>query len=96
MWLAHYLPGLSSGLGIKTGQERAYQDVYKNLKSWLWTWLTNQCETKEEYRCNTALLSLFLLSDKVKNVCEGSAQKRLMDWVREYVEPYETAFAFHL
>lgn len=75
--------------------QESFKIVCKQLKAWLYSWMTPQCETEEEYIISKALLCAYLQHPDFLHQFGESVSDRISTFIRENVEPHESFYCFH-
>ena len=73
-----------------------YDKVAHQIKSWMYSWMKDSCESKEEYEYSKSLLIKYVQSDYIKkNLGELFIDSFLL-FFRQNIEPLEAFYVFYL
>jgi hypothetical protein len=69
--------------------------VRLTVRSWLFSWSDERCETKEEFMLSKALFLDYIQSDTVKEALGTHGFDQLQDFYGKRIEPHEDYFVFY-
>ena len=73
-----------------------YDSVCDHLRSWIYSWMKGNCESKLEYMVSKLMFFRFLHTSYVKSKLGLGFIESVEKFVREYVEPHERHYCFYL
>ena len=73
-----------------------YDTVVRHLQSWIYSWMTSACETKEEYSVSKLMFFKFLNTQQIRSNLGEQFIESVENFVRCHIEPHETHYCFYL
>ena len=90
-WLAHIL-----GKSAFPCAQVEYDKISNNIKQWLFSFMSDACETMQEYNYSKFQLTRYIKSDYVTSTLGYVFAENVLRWLRKYVFVHESYFLFCL
>ena len=74
---------------------KAFQKALEIIKLWLYSFMTDSCDTQEEYQISKALLIAYLKSSTFVGTFGQTASANILEFITRYVFPHEKYFCFY-
>ena len=81
---------------VEPPNDLIYDQVCRNIYNWVYSFMDNRCETKEEYLKSKFLLVKYVESDYVVNNLTERFSKKVLNWLEGYVFTHEDNYCFYL